>query len=139
MNAPSMRIAIVVDPTLPLGLLANTVATLSIGLGAAKPVFGNTALTDAAGRQIMNSADRPVPILQAPDAALSALLLKALPAPDHAIVVAFPRFARALHAFVDYRDEFLNRDLANEPIDGIAIAGEDKWVRSLTGNLKLLR
>ncbi len=130
-----MRIAIVVDPTLPLGLLANTVATLSIGLGAARPVFGNTALTDAAGRQIMNSADRPVPILQAPGDALSTLLLKALPAPDHAIVVAFPRFARVLHTFADYRDEFPNRDLGNEPIDGMAIAGEDKWVRSLTGNL----
>lgn len=74
MNAPSMRIAIVVDPTLPLGLLANTVATLSIGLGAAEPVFGNTALTDSVGRQIMNRADRPVPILQASGDGLWALL-----------------------------------------------------------------
>ncbi len=70
------RIASIVDPTLPLGFLANTVATVAVGIGAAQPIFGNTVLTDAAGRSIHNSADRPVPILQAPPEVIRSLLLK---------------------------------------------------------------
>jgi hypothetical protein len=37
------------------------VATIGIGIGAAQPAFGGVVLTDAAGRSIHNSADRPVP------------------------------------------------------------------------------
>jgi hypothetical protein len=60
-------------------LIANTVATIAVGLGAVEPAFGNVTLTDAAGRLIKNSADRPVPILQAPAEAIRASLLRALP------------------------------------------------------------
>lgn len=133
------RIAIVVDPGLPLGLLANTVATIAVGLGAADPAFGNTTLIDREGRQVKNSADRPVPILQAPAEAIRALMLKAVPPPEGGVVVPFPAFARGLHAFADYRAQFPTVDLAAETIEGLGIAGPSKWVKSLTGSLKLLR
>ena len=133
------RIAIIVDPTLPLGFLANTVATTAVGIGAAQPSFGNTVLTDAAGRSIHNSANRPVPILQASPDLIRLLLLKSLPAPREARVIPFPEFARNLHAFVDYQEQFPSRDLAAETIVGLGISGPEKWVKSLTGNLKLLR
>lgn len=133
------RIAIIVDPTLPLGFLANTVATVAVGIGAAQPIFGNTVLTDAAGRSIHNSADRPVPILQAPPEVIRSLLLKSFPTPSEARVIAFPEFARSLHAFADYQAELPNRDLAVETIVGLGICGPEKWVKSLTGSLKLLR
>lgn len=133
------RIAIAVDPSLPRGLIANTVATLGIGLGAARPALGDTVLTDAAGRSLHCSANRPVPILQARPEALSALLLKASPAPDGAIVAPFPRFARSIQIFDEYLALFATRDMAEEAIEGVGLAGPDKWVRSLTGSLKLLR
>ena len=133
------RIAIIVDPTLSLGFLANTVATIAVGIGAAQPIFGNTVLTDAAGRSIHNSANRPVPILQASPDMIRSLLLKSVPTPSDARVVPFPEFARNLHAFVEYQEQFPTRDLATETIVGLGISGPEKWVRSLTGNLKLLR
>lgn len=132
------RIAIVVDSTLPLGLLANTVATIAIGLGAAVPAFGNTVLIDANGRSTHNSADRPVPILQASAEEIRVLLLRALPAPECARLVPFPQFARSLHSFTDYQEQFPTRDLAVETIEGLGLAGPEKWVKSLTGNLRLL-
>ncbi len=139
----NFKIAIIVDPALPLGLLANTVATLAIGIGAAAPIFGGTALTDQAGRTVSTSANRPVPILQAPAEQIGALLLKALPDaaqnPDGRIIVPFPQFARAVHSFEDYLALFPQQDLARAAIDGLALAGPEKWLRSLTGNLKLLR
>lgn len=134
-----LRIAIIVDPTLPLGLLANTVATIAVGIGAAHPSFGNTVLTDAIGRSIHNSADRPVPILQASPDVICTLLLRAFPTPMDGRVVPFPEFARSLHAFADYRTQFPTRDLATERLVGLGLAGPEKWVKSLTGSLKLLR
>ncbi len=133
------RLAIILDPALPPGLLANTAAVIGVGLGALAPDLAGTELTDAAGRSINNSANRPVPILQAAPEALRALLLKALPPPEGARVVAFPQFARAIHGFADYRALFPEKDLSQEVIEGIGLAGPEKWVRSLTGSLKLLR
>jgi hypothetical protein len=135
----STRIAIIVDPELPPGLLANTIATIGIGLGAAEPRFGNTILTDREGRKIHNSADRPVPILQASPDVIRRLSLSAIGGPETSRVVAFPKFARSLHAFADYQLRFPDIDLAEEAIEGLGIAGPEKWVRSLTGNLRLLR
>lgn len=134
-----LRIAVIVNPELPIGLLANTVATISVGIGAAETRFGATVLTDAAGRRVFNSADRPVPILQAASAEISALLAKAFPVPECGLVVPFPRFARSLHTFAEYQAQFPGQDLASEILDGLGIAGPEKWVRSLTGSLKLLR
>ena len=51
----------------------------------------------------------------------------------------FPAFARSLHLYADYEAAFPDRDLSEETIDGLGLAGPAKWVRSLTGSLKLLR
>jgi hypothetical protein len=139
MSPIEKRIAIVVDPSLAIGLIANTVATIAVGLGAIEPAFGNVTLTAAAGRLIKNSADRPVPILQAPTEAIRATLLRALPAREGEIVVPFPQFARSLHDFAAYQAQLAARDLATETIEGLGLAGPEKWVKSLTGSLKLLR
>lgn len=133
------RLAIIVDPTLPLGLLANTVATIAVGLGAGAPGLGGMMLADREGRSVLNSANRPVPILQGPPEAIRAVLLKALPAPEGAVVVPFPQFARAIHSFAEYKALFPDKDLTAETIEGLGLAGPEKWVRSLTGSLKLLR
>lgn len=135
----SIRVAVVVDATLPLGWLANTVATLSIGLGAAHPGLGGHLLRDATGREFHCSANRPVPVLQASSETLRDLMLRALPGPSGARVIPFPRFAREIQVFEDYRSRFGTIDLATEIIDGIALLGPQKWVRSLTGSLKLPR
>ena len=50
-----------------------------------------------------------------------------------------PEFARAIHGFEEYQALFPGKDLAIEVIEGIGLAGPEKWVRSLTGSLKLLR
>lgn len=139
MSANDLRIAIVVDPSLPIGLLSNTVAVVGIGLGGAMPALAGTPLVDADNRTVRTSANRPVPLLQATSEAIAALLTRALPLPDSAVVVPFPRFARDLHRFEDYLSEFSRRSLTSEPIDGLGLCGPEKWVRSLTGSLKLLR
>ena len=134
-----VRIAIVVAPDLPPGLLANTVGAVGIGIGAAMPGLGRVTLEDAAGASILASADRPVPILSAGERAMRALLVRSADRPADATVVAFPAFARALHAFTDYAARVPECALSEVKIDGIGLVGPTKWVRSLTGSLKLLR
>lgn len=132
-----LRVAVVVNPEMPLGLLANTVAAIAIGLAAKAPHLAAERLIDAAGRAIDVSSNRPVPVLQAPPEALRTLYLKGSVAGG--TIVPFPAFARALHVFDDYVRELAVRDLGSEALDGVGLVGPAKWVRSLTGSLKLLR
>jgi hypothetical protein len=133
------RIAVVVDPSLTPGLLANTVAVIAIGIGAACPRLAGDTLSDVGGRSYWISANRPVPILQADNGAIRDLVLKSLPPPEGGAVVPFPAFARSVHAYSDYAAQVPTLDLSSERIDGIGFAGPTRWVRSLTGALKLFR
>ena len=139
MSALDLRVAIVLDPSLPPGLLANTAAAIGIGLGAVVTSLGGVVLTDAGGRPFAVGSTRPVPILRADEAVLPSLFQRAVPAPAAAAVVPFPRFARAMHDFTSYAAAVPLRDLAKEPLDGVGLAGPAAWVRSLTGSLPLLR
>jgi len=134
-----LRLAVIVNPDLARGLLANTVAAISIGLGTRLPQAAARQLVDRSGVAIDISSDRPVPILQADAETIRAILLKSAAHEDREAVVAFPAFARAMHVYAEYETTIPNRDLAAEVIDGVGIAGPAKWVRSLTGSLKLLR
>lgn len=134
-----LRLAIVVNPDLPVGLIANTAGAIAVGLGAKLPALAARQLTDRADRTIDISSSRPVPILQADATAIRALMLRALPQSGERAVVPFPAFARSLHDYGEYESTFPARDISEETIDGIGIAGPSKWVKSLTGSLKLLR
>lgn len=136
---PDIRLAIVINPDLPLGLIANTAGAIAIGLGARFPDLAARQLIDREARAIDISSNLPVPVLQADADTIRSLLLKALSQQDERAIVPFPAFARSLHDYRDYEATFPGRDLAGEIIDGVGIAGPSKWVKSLTGALKLLR
>jgi len=135
----TMRIAVIVNPALPLGQLANTSSAVAIGLAAKFPALAGGRLSDAHGKTIDVSSKLPVPILQATADQISALLHKALQAEGEVAIVPFPAFARAMHNFDEYARHFPERNLAEETLDGLGLAGPEKWVKSLTGSLKLLR
>ncbi|WP_413736503.1 DUF2000 domain-containing protein [Sodalis sp. RH21] len=134
-----LRIAIIVNPALPLGLLANTVGAISIGLAARLPELANQQLSDSRGLIIDISSRLPVPILQADETVIRVLLLKAVADSRTRAAVPFPAYARGMHDYLDYQREFPRRTLAMEIIDGVGLAGPSKWIKSLTGSLKLLR
>lgn len=138
-GAGDLRLAIVLWPGLATGLLANTAATIAAGLGAAQPGLGNVTLRDRDGLSTTNSADRPIPILQADPADMRAILEKIHKTPEGLTVVVFPEFARRLHSFVEYEAEMQKRALSEGPLDGIGLCGPAQRVKSLTGALKLLR
>ena len=134
-----IRVAIIVDPALPAGLLANTVGAISIGLGAKFPALAASRLTDRQGSTVDIMSSRPVPVLQAGSDAIRALMFKAMLQSEGKAVVPFPAFARSIHSYAEYERIFPDRDLAGEAIEGVGLAGPPKWIRSLTGAMKLLR
>lgn len=135
-----LHTAIIVNPALPAGLIANTVGAIGIGIGAKIPQLAADQLTDKHQRTIDISSNRPIPILQADAETIRDIMLKIIAAGSGEIVtVPFPAFARALHNYQDYKQTFPERDLSQETIDGLGLAGPTKLVKSLTGALKLLR
>lgn len=137
--AEAMRIAVIVNPELPLGLLANTSSAVAIGLAGKFPTLADAKLSDAKGKVIDVSSKLPVPILQATAEQINAIFQKALQSGEEVAIVPFPAFARTMHSFDEYAQHFPMRDLAEETLDGLGLAGPEKWVRRLTGALKLLR
>jgi hypothetical protein len=133
------RIAIVVDPELPLGLLGNAVAVVAVGVGASVPSLGGAPLQDRVGRRFRSSATVAVPVLQAAPGVLAELLEHCIDTPGLAATVAFPEFARSIHDFESYRVALQDLDLATERIAALGIAGEAEVVKRLTRGLKLLR
>ena len=134
-----LRLAVVVDPDLPIGLLANTVGAISVGIGTENTGLGGVTLTDGDGASYKSSADRPVPILQANGDQMRVVLEKSAARLDEMTLVVFPAFARSIHTFADYEALVPTQALKSEKIDGIGLCGPSKLVRSLVGSLKLLR
>ena len=137
--ADNLRVAIILNPELPPGLLANTAGVIGIGLAAKFPMLGGSSLTDAKGVTTATISKTPLPVLQATVDHIKALMFKALEAEGEHGVVPFPAFARTMHQFEQYEMTFPLRDLYDEVIDGVGLVGPEKWIKSLTGNLKLLR
>ncbi|NMP25378.1 DUF2000 domain-containing protein [Rahnella sp. SAP-1] len=135
----TMRVAVIVNPELSRGLLANTSSVIAIGLAARFPVLAGEQLVDAEGKTIDVSSKLPVPILQATTTQINDILQKALKSTESVAIVPFPAFARAMHSFDHYAQAFSQCSLSGEMLDGLGLAGPEKWVKSLTGSLKLLR
>lgn len=135
-----VRVAVIVTPDMPLGLMANSVGVIAVGLGAQCPRLADSALADAGGRQFGSVCNQPLPILQADRATIRQVMLKAFAGRTNgAAVVPFPAFARSIHVFADYELALGTKSLDDEEIDGLGLAGPSSWVKSLTGSLRLLR
>lgn len=133
------HVSIVLDAALPPGRLANTAAVIAVGLGAARPELGGSRARDGRGRIGSGCCRLPNPILEANEGQQSALLGKAFPPPSGAVIVPFPAFAAAVNDHAEYLAALAERDLGAERLIGLGLAGPRRWVKSLTGSLRLLR
>lgn len=132
------KCVIVVDESLPLGLIANTAAILGITLGARLPKVVGADVRDGGGNGHMGIIEFPVPILKAPSDTLSKIRLS-LYGSEYSDVTAadFTDIAQSCKSY----DEFIDKIGAAEELRyfGIAICGAKKKVNRLTGSLPLLK
>lgn len=140
MDYRNEKCVMVIDKSLPLGVIANTAAILGVTLGKQVPEAVGADVWDGAGRRHLGIIAFPIPILRGDAESIRALREK-LWEPQYAglTVADFSDFAQGCKTYGEFTD-----GLRSVPEDslrylGIAIYGEKKLVNKLTGSLPLLR
>jgi hypothetical protein len=135
-----MKCVIVVDPSLPVGLIANTAAVLAMSIGnKIAGIIGEDG-QDKDGRVHRGITRAVVPVLKGNSDVIGNIRHKLIQMESDELF--FVDFCDVAQRCVDYTD-YLDR-LRQTPTDrlaylGIAICGPNKKVNSLTGSLGLLR
>lgn len=138
MNPQKEKCVMVLDESLPLGVLANTAAILGVTLGKQLPEIVGRDVRDRSGREHLGIIELPVPVLRAPAERLRELR-ETLYGPEYQdlTVADFSGLAQSCGTY----DEFTGRMKEAEDLRyfGLAICGEKKKVNRLTGSMPLLR
>jgi len=133
------KCVLVIDPELPVGVIANTAAVLSLSIGRHRPQLIGDDLPDYAGHRRHGITTIPLPILKGRQAALKALRAAVKPHEPALTVIDLIGATRTTRSYSEYADA-----LATTPEDaldylGIALLGPQKLVNQFTGSLGLLR
>ena len=140
MDLQNEKCVMVIDPELPLGLIANTAAIMGITLGQKMPEVVGTDVADRSGHTHPGIIAFPVPVPKAAPEDIKALREK-LYQPEFQDVTAvdFSDLAQGCKTY----DEFI-RKMKETPESqlhyfGIALCGAKKKINTLTGSMPLLR
>ncbi|QNM94711.1 DUF2000 domain-containing protein [Chitinimonas koreensis] len=133
------KCVIVIDQDLPLGVIANTAAVLSLSLGKALPDLVGHDLADQGGHRHRGITTAPIPILKSDRAALQALREALKPHEDALTVVDLIEATRTTRSYGEYADRLAGTPVAELVYQGIAVHGSSKLVNRYTGSLGLLR
>jgi hypothetical protein len=137
MQPEDMKLVLVIDPSLPIGVIANISALLSISIGKYLQENLGPDISDASGLLHRGIFDRAITVLAAAPKDI-ANLHSAGTAAD-LVLVGLTTHAQEAHTYDEYSRTLATT--ATEKLDylGIAICGSRKRVTKLTGSLPLLR
>lgn len=140
MDLQNEKCVMIIDESLPLGIIANTAAIMGITLGKEMPEVVGEDVFDKSGSRHLGIIEFPVPILKGNEESIKAVREKLYePEFSDLSVVDFSDLAQSCKTY----EEFVSRmKLASEKelnYFGIAICGAKKKVNKLTGSLPLLR
>lgn len=131
-----IKSAIIINPDLPIGLLANSVACITSGLfTSAHDLVGNEIL----GKNIVFIPITKIPILilKPGNNTLTDLCEKAQKLGLK--YMAFTHEAQSTTNYEEYTQRVVGKDINNVILVGIGVVGEEKIVNSLVGSLPMLR
>jgi hypothetical protein len=131
------RCAIVVDSGLPLGQMANAIGVVALTVGQRWPTLVGEPLFDRSGFSHPGLIPVGIAVLGASQDALSRLRSNAIECGCD--VIDFPVQGQQTNDYAQFRDSVAS--LATEELrySAIAVVGQKKQVRSVTGALPLLR
>lgn len=140
MNEQETKCVVVVDESLPLGMIANTAIIMGMTLGKKFPKSVGSDVYDKDGNCHLGITALPVPILKA-DAPKVKALRETLYKPEFSelMVVDFSDVAQRCNAYDDFIEQMKKVDQIDLNYFGIAICGNKKQVNKLTGSMPLLR
>jgi len=134
------KCALIIDESLPLGLIANTAAILGAALGKNNPGLLGEHVMDGSGIDHLGIVKLPIPILKGNAELLHQLRQKLLTDEFNDILtVDFTDVAQGIHTYEAYIETFQSTAASDYSYFGIGVCGDKKKVARLTGSLGLLR
>lgn len=137
-ESKDLKVVIVINSSLGIGLAANRAAVLSTGLAAHIPNMIGSDLTTKDGVKLLSFTQIPIPILASkPDTSFFDLAEKSKQFGCETIV--FLTRAQGMRSYEEYINSVAQSNYSELDIDAIAIYGDSKSVTRVTGNLPALR
>ena len=133
-----MKIVMVVNNELPLGLIANTTAVLGVSLGnSTKDLVGNDCI-DKDGNNHPGVTKVPIPVLSANRLKMSEIF-QAANQNEKIDLLNFNHVAQSCRNYSEYSDKLSQTRTNDIEYSGICLAGPQKEINRLIGSLALLR
>lgn len=134
------KCVMILDESLPLGLIANTAAIMGITLGKTRPEVVGADVLDRDGNVHLGIITFPVPVLKASRETIRSVRERLSQAAFQELTaVDFSDLAQGCRTY----DEFIQKmgQVSEETLEylGVAICGPKKKVNQLTGSMPLLQ
>jgi len=135
-----MKCIMIINDTLPRGIIANTTAALGISISSIKDGMTGAKVIDGSNRTHEGITNTPIPILSLEEDKIKALYDTLLEEKDPELkVIGFNDVAQQSHHYEDYQERIKNVSMDNLGYLGICVLGPKKKVSRLSGQLKMLR
>jgi hypothetical protein len=131
------KCVIIVNESLPIGQLTNTVAVLALSLGKKHPEMVGCDLLDCDGHTHTGITTFPIPVLKAGDKLEK--IRAALNRHPELTVVDVISATSVTRSYEEYAQEMKKSSIEKLNYYGVAIYGPKKLVNQYTGSLGLLR
>ena len=140
MDWQNEKCVMILDESLPLGLIANTAAIMGITLGKQMPETVGADVTDQSGREHLGIIEFPVPVLRGSPERMKEIREK-LYQPDFQdlTVVDFSDLAQKCRTYDEFIEKMGQVPESGLQYLGIAVCGAKKKINKLTGSMPLLR
>ncbi|MFG6426410.1 MAG: DUF2000 domain-containing protein [Muribaculaceae bacterium] len=134
------KCVLIVDNTLPTGIIANISAVLSMALGKTNPEIIGKDVKDASGIIHAGITQLPIPILGASKTELRHIRerIKDMNEIENSIV-DFTTLAQSCLTYEEYEKRIAETSEDELEYIGIGIIANKKTINKCTGNLKLIR
>ena len=133
------KCVIVIDHSLPVGVIANTAAVLSINLGKIMPEIVGHDHKDNAGDNHHGVTTIAIPILKGSGPLLKEMRQAVKAYEPNLTVIDLITATQTTKSYADYVHQYENTPIEHLEYLGLALYGEMKVVNKFTGSLGLLR
>ncbi|MGC0151419.1 DUF2000 domain-containing protein [Chromobacterium vaccinii] len=133
------KCVLIVDGSLPLGVIANTAAVLGASIGKLRPEMIGHDLPDSAGHLHQGITTIGIPILKGDGELLKSMRAKLKEFEPELLVIDVISATRTTRSYEEYAAVLKQGPEEKIEYFGLALFGDKKTVTQLTGDLGLLR
>lgn len=133
------KCVMVIDGDLPIGLIANTAAILGVTLGTKQDSIVGEDVQDGSGYRHLGITTIPIPILKASKEEIRSIRTLAAANEPEVMLVDFTSAAQTSRSYDEYEGKLLQSEAEQIEYLGIALYGESKKVKKLTGQIALMK